>query len=31
MKHIKDLSTPNRPIRVVQFGGGVFLRGFLIG
>lgn len=28
MKHIKDIPTPNRPIRVVQFGGGVFLRGF---
>lgn len=28
MKHIKDHSKPQRPIRVLQFGGGVFLRGF---
>ena len=28
MKHIKDYPKGTRPIRVLQFGGGVFLRGF---
>ncbi len=28
MEHIKDHVKPERPIRVAQFGGGVFLRGF---
>ncbi len=28
MKHIKDMKKPQRPVRVIQFGGGVFLRGF---
>ena len=28
MKHIKDYPKKTRPIRVLQFGGGVFLRGF---
>lgn len=28
MKHIQDHPSQNRPIRVLQFGGGVFLRGF---
>lgn len=28
MEHIKDHAKPCRPVRVVQFGGGVFLRGF---
>lgn len=28
MPHIKDHIKPNRPVRVLQFGGGVFLRGF---
>lgn len=28
MRHIKDYPKKSRPIRVVQFGGGVFLRGF---
>ncbi len=28
MKHIKDYPKKTRPIRILQFGGGVFLRGF---
>ena len=28
MEHMKDHKRPARPVRVVQFGGGVFLRGF---
>ena len=28
MKHIKDMNKPQRPVRVIQFGGGVFMRGF---
>ena len=28
MKHIKDYPKKTRPVRVLQFGGGVFLRGF---
>lgn len=28
MEHIKDMKKPQRPIRVLQFGGGVFMRGF---
>ncbi|MBO7177252.1 MAG: tagaturonate reductase [Clostridia bacterium] len=28
MKHIKDYPKQERPIRILQFGGGVFLRGF---
>ena len=28
MEHIKDHKRPARPTRIVQFGGGVFLRGF---
>lgn len=29
MKHIKDHPKQERPVRVLQFGGGVFLRGFV--
>ena len=29
MKHIKDYPKQERPVRVLQFGGGVFLRGFV--
>ena len=28
MTHIRDRKKPERPIRIIQFGGGVFLRGF---
>jgi len=28
MEHIKSMDKGNRPIRVIQFGGGVFMRGF---
>jgi tagaturonate reductase len=28
MKHVKNFEKPSRPVRVIQFGGGVFLRGF---
>ena len=28
MEHMKDHKRPERPVRIVQFGGGVFLRGF---
>lgn len=28
MKHIRELEKPQRPVRVIQFGGGVFMRGF---
>ncbi|MBQ8341179.1 MAG: tagaturonate reductase [Clostridia bacterium] len=28
MEHIRDHQKPTRPTRIVQFGGGVFLRGF---
>lgn len=29
MHHIREHAKPRRPIRVIQFGGGVFLRGFI--
>ncbi|MBQ8357911.1 MAG: tagaturonate reductase [Clostridia bacterium] len=28
MKHIKEMEKQQRPVRIIQFGGGVFLRGF---
>ena len=28
MEHIRDHKKPARPVKIVQFGGGVFLRGF---